>query len=159
MVEWTTFRPQKVYLLKYVYGYLTQGHEGNNDYVRMNSAATDIIRQGVAVYATRRLQGATTMPCATTEQGASIHTYQPTTPCRLPCSDDHNTVIFADASVTTSLTPAAWRGTFGVEDRRDRPTAPTPPHRGNHLQGLLSRGTENTGGHRGRRQLHPPATA
>ena len=28
-------------------------------------------------------------------------------PCRLPHPDDHNTVIFADASGTTSLTPAA----------------------------------------------------
>ena len=51
-VEWTTFRPQKAYLLEYVYGYLTKGHEGNNDYVRMNPAATEIICQGVGVYAT-----------------------------------------------------------------------------------------------------------
>ena len=55
-VEWTTFHPQKAYLLQYVYGYLRQGHEGNNDYVRMNPVATEIIRQGVGVYATRRLQ-------------------------------------------------------------------------------------------------------
>ena len=32
--------------------YLTQGHERNNDYVRMNPAATEIIRQGMGVYAT-----------------------------------------------------------------------------------------------------------
>ena len=51
-VEWTTFHPKKAYLLQYVYGYLTGGHEGNNDYVRMNPAATEIIRQGVRVYAT-----------------------------------------------------------------------------------------------------------
>ena len=54
-VEWTTFHQQKAYLLQYVYGYLTQGHEGNNDYVRMNRAATEIIHQGVGVHATRRL--------------------------------------------------------------------------------------------------------
>ena len=36
-------------------------------------------------------------------------------------------------------------GSFGVESRHDRPTAPTPPHRGYHLDGLLSRGTEDTG--------------
>ena len=54
--------------------------------------------------------------------------------------------------------PSSWAGSFGVEDGRDRPSAPTPPHRGHHLRGLLSRGTENTGGHCGRRQLHPPAT-
>ena len=107
MVEWTTFHPQKADLLQYVYGYLTQGHEGNNDYVRMNPAATGIIRQGVGVYDTRRLQPATTTPWATTEWGARIHAYQPTTPCRLPYPDDHNTFIFADASGTTSLTPAA----------------------------------------------------
>ena len=82
-VEWTKFHPQKAYLLQYVYGYLTQGHQGNNNYVRMNPAATEIIRQGVGVYATRRLQPATTKLWATTKQGARIHAYQPATPCRL----------------------------------------------------------------------------
>ena len=106
-VECTTFHPQKAYLLQYVYGYLTQGHEGNNNLVRMKQAATEMIRQGVGVYATRRLQPATTTPWATKERGARIHAYQPTTPCVLPYPDDHNTVIFADASVTTSFTPAA----------------------------------------------------
>ena len=72
-VECTTLDPKKAYLLQYVYGYLTQGHEGNNDYVCMNPAATKIIRQGMGVYATRRLQPATTTPWATTEQGARIH--------------------------------------------------------------------------------------
>ena len=90
-----------------MYGYLTQGHEGNNDYVRMNPAATTIIHQGIGVYATRRLQPATTTPWATTEQGARVHAYQPRTPCHLPCPDDRNTVILADASGTTNLTPAA----------------------------------------------------
>ena len=116
-VEWTTFHPQKAYLLQYVYGYLTQGHEENNDYVRMNPAATEIIRQGVGVYATRRLRPAATTPWATTEQGARVHAYQPTTPCRLPCPDDRNTVFFADASGTTSLTPAA--GGAALELRTD----------------------------------------
>ena len=105
-VEWTTFHPQKAYLVQYVYGYLTQGHEGNNHYVRMNPAATEIILQGVGVYATRRFQPATTTPWATTERGGCIHAYQPTTPCRLRYPNDHNTVIFADASGTTSLTTA-----------------------------------------------------
>ena len=94
-VEWTTFHPQKAYLLQYVYGYLTQGHEGNSDSVRMNPAATEIICHGVGVYANQRLQPATSTPWASTEQGPRIHAYQPTTPCRLPCPDDHNTVIFA----------------------------------------------------------------
>ena len=106
-VEWTTFHPQTVYLLQYVYGYLTQGHKGNNDYVRMNPAATKIISQGVGVYVTRRLQRDANTPWATMQRGAHIHAYQPTMPCRLPHPDDHNTVIFADASGTTSLTPAA----------------------------------------------------
>ena len=91
-----------------MYGYLTQGHERNNDYVRMNSAATEIIRQVVGVYATRRLRPDTNTPWATTERGAHIHAYQPTMPCRLPHRDDHNTIIFADAFGTTSLTQAAW---------------------------------------------------
>ena len=111
-IEWTTFHPQKAYLLQYVYGYLTQGHEGNNDYVRMNPAATEIIHQGIAVYATRRLQPATTTPWATTEEGARVHTYQATTPCCLPCPDDRNTVIFADASGTTNLAQAAEGAAF-----------------------------------------------
>ena len=106
-VEWTAFHPHKAYLLQYVYGYLSQGHEGNNDYVRMNPMATKIICQGVGVYATRRLRPDANTSWATTERGAHIHAYQPTTPCRLPHPEDHNTVIFADASGTTSLTPAA----------------------------------------------------
>ena len=79
-IEWTTFHPQTAYLLKYVYGYPTQGGEGNNNYVRMNPAATEIIHQGIGIYATGRLQPATTTPWATTEQGARVHAYQPMTP-------------------------------------------------------------------------------
>ena len=103
-VEWTTFHPQTPYLLQYVYGYITPGHEGNKDYVGMTPAATEIIRQGVGVYATRRLQRATTTAWATTEQGARLHAYQPTTPC--------HAIIFADAFGTTSLTPAAGQAAF-----------------------------------------------
>ena len=106
-MEWTTFHPQKAYLLRYVYGNLTQGHEGNNDYIRMNPAATEIICQGVGVYATPKLRPDANTPWATTERGAHIHAYQPTMPCCLPHLEDHNTVIFADASGTISLTPAA----------------------------------------------------
>ena len=100
-----------------MYGYLTQGHEGNKDYVRMNPAATEIIHQGIDVYATQRLQPATTTQWATTEQGARVQAYQLTTPCRLPCPDDRNTVIFADASATTNLTPAV--GGAALELRTD----------------------------------------
>ena len=114
-VEWTTFHPQKAYLLQYVYGYLTQGPEGKSDYVRRNPAATEIIRQGVGVYATRRLQPAANTRWATTEGGARIHAYQPATPCCLPHPDDHNTVIFADASGTTSLDRAAGGAAFELE--------------------------------------------
>ena len=74
-VEWTTFHPQTAYLLQYVYGYLTQGHERNNDYVCMNPAATEIIRQGMGLYATQRLRPDTNTPWATTERGAHIHAY------------------------------------------------------------------------------------
>ena len=90
-----------------MYSYLTQGHERNNDYVRMNPAATEIIRQGVGVYATRRLRPGTNTPWATTERRAHIHAYQPTMPCRLPHPNNHNTIVFVDASGTTNLTPAA----------------------------------------------------
>ena len=111
-IEWKTFHPQKVYLLEYVYGYLTQGHEENNNYVRMNPAASEIIHKGRGFYATQRLQPATTRPWATTEQGMQVHAYQPTAPCRLPCPDDGNTVIFADAFGSTNLTPAARGAAF-----------------------------------------------
>ena len=91
-VEWTTFHPQTAYLLQYVYGYLTQDHERNNNYVRMHPAATEITRQGVGVYATQRL------------------------------GPDTNTIIFADASGTTSLTPAAGGGASELKvDRTGRP--------------------------------------
>ena len=116
-MEWTTFHLQKAYLLRYVYGYLTQGHEGNNDYARINLAATEIIHQGIGVHATRRLTLATTTPWATMEQAARVHVYQPTTPCRLSCPDDRNTVIFADTSSTTNLIPAA--GGAALELRTD----------------------------------------
>ena len=75
-VECTTLHPQTAYLLQYVYGYLPQGHERNNDYVRMNPGATDIIRQGMGVYATRRLRPDTNTLWATTERGAHIHVYR-----------------------------------------------------------------------------------
>ena len=148
--EWTTFHPQTAYLLQYTYGYLTQGHERNNGYVRLNPAATEIIRQGMGVYATRRLRPDTNTPWATKERGAHIHAYQPTMPCRLPHPENHNTIIFADASATTSLTPAAGRAALELEV--DKPTAPTPAHGGYHFQGLLSRRTKDAGDRRGRRQ-------
>ena len=48
--------------------------------------------------------------------------------------------------------PSGRGGCLGAADRRSGPTTPTPPHRGHHLWGILSRGTQDTGGHRGRRQ-------
>ena len=77
-VEWTTFQPQKAYLLRYVYCYLTQGHEGNIDYVRMNRVATEIIRQGVGVYATRTPTGS--------QHAVGHHGTGSTHPC-LPTTD------------------------------------------------------------------------
>ena len=138
-VEWPTFDPQKAYLLQHVYGDLTQGHEGNNDYVRMNPAAPGIIRKRVGVYATRRLQPASTTPWANTEQRARVHAYQPTTPCRLPCSDDRNTIIFADPSGIMSLTPAA--GGAALELRTDR-TGRLHQH---HLTGATFFGASSRG--------------
>ena len=138
-VKWTAIHPQKAYLLKNVYGYLTQGHEGNSDYVRMNPAAIEIIQQGVGVYATGRVRPVTTTMWTTTELGARIHAYQPTTPCRLPYADDHNTVIFADAPGTTSLTPAA--GGAALELRTDA----TGRLRQHHLTGATIFGASSHG--------------
>ena len=95
----------------------------------MNPAATIIIHQGIGVHPTARLQRATTTPWATTEQGACIHAYQPMTPCRLPCPDDRNTVIFANASGTTNLTPAAGGAALELQ------TDVTVALRENHLTG------------------------
>ena len=91
------------------------------------------------MYATRRLEPAATKPSATTEQGARIHAYQPTTPCRLPYPDEHNTVIFADASGTTSLTPAA--GGAALELRTDATGRP----RQHHLTGATIFGASSHG--------------
>ena len=67
------------------------------------------------MYATRRLRPDANTPWATIERGAHIHAYQPTTPCRLPHPDDHNTVIFAHAPGTTSLTRAAGGAALEVK--------------------------------------------
>ena len=122
-----------------MYGYLTQGQEGNNDYVRTNPAATEMIRQGVGVYATQRLQPAITTPRATMERGARIPAYQPTTPCPLRYPDDHNTVIFADVSGTSSLTPAAGGAALVLK------TDATGRLRQHHLTGAIIFGASSHG--------------
>ena len=71
--------------------------------------------------------------------GARIHAYQPTTPCRLPLPHDHNTVIFADASGTRSLTPAA--GGAALELRTDA-TGRLHQH---HLRGTTIPGASSHG--------------
>ena len=73
----------------------------------MNAAATEIIHQLIRVYAVPQIRPATTTPWATTAEGAHVHAYQWTSPCRLPRPDDQNTNIFADLSGTMGLTPAA----------------------------------------------------
>ena len=82
---------------------------------------------------------AATTLLATTERGARIHAYQPTTPCCLPYPDDHNTVISADASGTTSLTPAA--GGAALEFR----TEATGRLRQHHLAGATIFGASSHG--------------
>ena len=99
--------PERAYLLPYIHNYLAQGHERNSEYVQINAAATKMIYQEIGVYATPRIKPATTAPWATTTRGARVHAYQPRTPCRLSPPDNQITVIFADASDTTGLTPAA----------------------------------------------------
>ena len=91
------------------------------------------------MYATWRVQPVTTTMWATTERGARIHPYQPTTLCRLPYADDHNTVIFADAPGTTSLTPAA--GGAVLELRTDA----TGRLRQHHLTGATIFGASSHG--------------
>ena len=75
----------------------------------MNPAAAEIIHQAIGVYAPLKIKPAIATPWATLTRGACIHTYQPTTPCRLPRPHNEHTIIFADASGTASLTPAASR--------------------------------------------------
>ena len=129
-VEWTTFHPQKAYLLQLVYGYLTQGHERNNDYVRMNPAATEIIRQGMGVYATRRLRPDTNTPWVTTEQGGT-HPCLPTNeavPPTAPGQPQHNHL--RGWLWHYKPHPSGRGGGFRVGSGHDKPTAPTPPHGG-----------------------------
>ena len=65
--------------------------------------------------------------------------YQPPTPCRLPYPDENHTVIFADASGTTSLTPAA--GGAALELRTDA----TGRLRQHHLTGATIFGAPSHG--------------
>ena len=116
-IKWTTSHPKRAYLLQYIHNYLAEGHERNNDYVQTNAAAAEIINQGIAVYATPKIKPATTTPWTTATMGVCIHAYQPTTPCRLPCPDNQNTVIFAHASGTIGHTLAA--GGAALELRPD----------------------------------------
>ena len=106
-IEWTTYHPQRAYLLQYIYKYLAQRHERNSEYVQMNVAATEIICWEMGVYATSKIKPATSTPWATTTGRARVHAYQLTTSCCPPRPDEQNTVIFADTSGTTGLTPAA----------------------------------------------------
>ena len=80
----------------------------------MNTAATETIRQGMVVYAARKVKSATATPCATRAQGAHVNAYQPKTTSGLPRPDSQNTIIFADASGTASLTPAAGGAALGL---------------------------------------------
>ena len=73
----------------------------------MNAAATEIIHQRIGAYTVPRITPATTTPWTTTAGGACVHTYQRTSPCHVTRPDDQNTIIFADASGTIGLTPAA----------------------------------------------------
>ena len=76
-----------------------------------------------------RKNSATTTPWATRAGGARVHVYQPISPCRLPRPDDQNTIIFADASGTMGLTPAAVGAALEL-----RPDA-AGPLRQHHLTG------------------------
>ena len=106
-IVWTTYHPQRAYLAQYIQKDVIRGHHRNGDCVQMNAAATAIVHQGIGVSAVLRIKPASKTPWATTERGAHIHAYQPTSPCRIPRPDNQNTVIIADASGTTGLTPAA----------------------------------------------------
>ena len=116
-IDWTTYHPKRVYQLQYIPNYLIQGHERNCECIQMNAAATEIIHQGMGVYAVPRIRPATTTSSTTTAGGARVHSYQPSSPCRLPRPDDQNNIIFADASGTMGLNLAA--GGAALELRPD----------------------------------------
>ena len=73
----------------------------------MNAAVMEVMHQGIAIYAVPPFGPATTTFWASTAGRARVHAYQLTSPCRLPLPDDQNNIIFADASGTMNLTPAA----------------------------------------------------
>ena len=107
-IDWTTYHPKLAYLLQYIHKYLIQGHERNRECVQIDAAATEKnFHQGIGVYAIPRIKSAVRTPWATTARESHVHTSQPPSLCRTPRPDDQNTIIFADASGTTGLTPAA----------------------------------------------------
>ena len=106
-IEWTMYHPKREYVVQKIHIYLIQGQERNREYVQMNAVVTERIHQWIGVYAVPRSRRATTTHWATTTRGARIQACQPMSPCRLPRPDDENTIIFADASGTVGLTPAA----------------------------------------------------
>ena len=91
---------KRAYLLQYVHNYPAHGHERSDEYVQMNAAETEIIHQGLSVYASHQITPATTRAVANTTQEVRNHAYQLTTPRCL-------TVFFADTSGSGGLTPAA----------------------------------------------------
>ena len=104
------------------------------------------------VTATRRLRPDTNTPWATTERGAHIYAYQPTMPCRLPQPGQPHHDHLRGCLRHCKPHPGGRGGGFRVGGGHDKPTAPTPPHGGYHLRGLLSRRTEDAGHRRGRHQ-------
>ena len=107
-IEWTTYHPKWAFTDSSIYTTTScRDTKRNHESVQRNAAATEIIRQRIRVHATPEIEPATTIQWATIAEETHVHAYQPTSPCRLPQRDDQNTVIFAGASGTMSLTPAA----------------------------------------------------
>ena len=151
-IEWTTFHPQKAYLLQYVYGYLMQGHERNSDYVRMNPAGDRDHQPG-----NRRLRYS---KASTGHHHAMGHHRTGGARPGLPANDAVPPAMpgrpqhrhLCGCLRHHEPHPCGRGGSFAAADGRGWPTTPTPPHRGHHLRGFLSRATKDAGNHRGRRQ-------
>ena len=94
--------PDKAYILRYIYSYLTKGQPGQG-LIAMSPHAQRIICKKIGVYATPILQPTTSV--ADLNTGLAIYPYLPMNPCRLPQLSLVDLLFFTDASGESALTP------------------------------------------------------
>ena len=102
-------KPDRAYILHYIYSYLTQGQPEPGLTKR-------IISNGIGVYATPILQPKT--PVAQLTTGLAIYAYLPMNRCRLPQPSPADLLFFSDASGDSALTPITGGATLQLTHTR-----------------------------------------